>query len=257
MGREYHAWEYDLVRGIAARLTGEGKASFVTWTPDGQRVTFNWWKPGGPPNLYWQPVDGSSPMERLTTSEYNQFSGSWSPDGTTLAFVEFGPGIGRILLLDVRSRRVTPFLNSQSAQAYPEFSPDGRWLAYVSDESGRGEVYVRPFPGPGGKWQISQQGGYQPLWARTGKQLFYKWEDQVWAVDVQTAPVFSAGKPRLLFQQPGLGLGVPIRNWDLSLDGQRFLMVKSDERKPTPVTEMILVQNWFEELKRLAPAGNE
>jgi hypothetical protein len=148
-------------------------------------------------------------------------------------------------------------LNSQSAQAYPEFSPDGRWLAYVSYESGRYEVYVRPFPGPGGKWQISQQGGYQPLWARTGKQLFYKWEDQVWAVDVQTAPAFSAGKPRLLFQQPGLGGGVPIRGWDLSLDGQRFLMVKSDERKPTPVTEMILVQNWFEELKRLAPAGNE
>jgi serine/threonine-protein kinase len=249
MGREYHAWEYDLVRGIATRLTGEGKADYVTWTPDGKRVAFNWWKPGEPRNFYWQPVDGSSPMERLTTSEYSHSPGSWSPDGTTLAFLELQPGTGyRILLLDARSHRVTPFLNSHSEEIYPEFSPDGRWLAYSSDESGRWEVYVRPFPGPGGKWQISQQGGTEPLWARTGKQLFYRTGDQVWAVDVQTGPAFSAGKPRLLFEQPGFGGGIPIRGWDLSLDGQRFLMVKLDERKPTPLKEMILVQNWFEEL---------
>ncbi len=257
-GRESHVWEYDLVRGIATRLTGEGKASYVTWTPDGKRVAFKWYKPGLPVNLYWQPVDGSSPMERLTTSEYNQWPGSWSADGTTLAFVEYLPGVGhRILLLDVRSRRVTPFLNSQSDGLYPEFSPDGRWLVYGSNESGRHEIYVRPFPGPGGKWQISQQGGTEPLWARTGKQLYYRRGDKVWAVDVQTEPAFSAGRPRLLFEQPGLGGSGPIRTRDLSLDGQRFLMVKLDERKPTPVTEMILVQNWFEELKRLAPTGNK
>ena len=260
MGREYHAWEYDLVRGIAIRLTGEGKAFFVTWTPDGQRVAFAWWKSGGVPNLYWQPVDGSSPMERLTTSEYDQGPGSWSPDGTTLALVEDRPGLGsRILLLDVRTRRITPFLNTQSNEAYPEFSPDGRWLAYGSDESGRREVYVRPFPGPGEKWQISQEGRTEPLWARNGKQLFYQSVDryQNWAVDVQTGPVFSAGKPRLLFEQAGLQSTRPIRSWDLSLDGQRFLMVNFGETKPTPVTEMILVQNWFEELKRLAPTGKK
>jgi len=232
--KERHAWDYDLVRGIATRLTGEGSASDVIWTPDGKRVAFAWMQPGGPRNLYWQPADGSSPIERLTTNEYNQFSGSWSPDGTTLAFVECRLDFCQILLLDVRSRRITPFLNSQSVQAYPEFSPDGRWLAFASSESGRYEVYVRPFPGPGGQWQISQQGGTEPLWARNGKQLFYRHGDQIWAVDVQAGPAFSAGKARLLFEQPGFGSGQPIRTWDLSLDGQRFLMVKLDDRKPTP-----------------------
>jgi serine/threonine-protein kinase len=252
-----HLWEYDLARGIATRLTGEGNAYHVPWAPDGKRVAFGWWKPGDPSNLYWQPVDGSSPMERLTTSEYVQYPASWSPDGTTLAFVE---NYSRILLLDVRSRRVTPFSSSQASEWCPGFSPDGRWLAYGSDESGRREVYVRPFPGPGGKWQVSREGGTEPMWARTGKQLFYRRGDlkkQVWAVDVQTGPAFSAGKPRLLFEQPGFGPGDPIRNWDLSLDGLRFLMVKLDDRKPTPVTELILVQNWFEELKRLAPSSKK
>ena len=97
-----------------------------------------------------------------------------------------------------------------------------------------------------------------PLWARNGKQLFYRSiypGDQVWVVDVRTDGGFSASKPRLLFKAPGLSCAGPIRTWDLSLDGQRFLMVKLEERKSQPVTEMILVQNWFEELKRLAPAG--
>ena len=144
-------------------------------------------------------------MERLTQSEYVQWPGSWSPDGETLAFVEDHPDSGYdILLLHMRDRKVTPFLNSRFDEMYPEFSPDGRWMAYVSDESGREEVYVQPFPGPGGKWQISNEGGQEPLWSRNGKQLFYRRrENQVWVVDVQTGSGFSASKPRLLFEQPG------------------------------------------------------
>ena len=200
-------------------------------------------------------------MERLTTSDYLQSPGSWSPDGATLAFVEGHPDTPYdILLLDLRSRRVTPFLNSRAFEGWPEISPDGRWIAYVSDESGRWEIYVRPFPGPGGKWLISQEGGMEPLWARNGKQLFYRSTDpwgQVWLVDVRTNGGFSASKPRLLFKAPGLTQGAPIRSWDLSLDGQRFLILKLEEAKSTPVTEMVLVQNWFEELKRLIPAGKK
>jgi hypothetical protein len=260
LGREERVWVYDLNRGTASRLTAEGKTSYVTWTPDGKQVAFDWLK-SGPPNLHWQLADGSSAMERLTTSDYWQMQGSWSPDGATLAFVERPPDTNwDILLLDLRSRRVTPFLNSRAwGEGWPEFSPDGRWMAYVSDESGRWEVYVRTFPGPGGKWLISQEGGQEPLWARTGKQLFYRqWDkNQVWVVDIRTDGGFSASKPRLLFKAPGLGLGGPIRSWDLSLDGQRFLMVKNEEAKPTPVTEMVLVMNWFEELKRLAPSGKK
>jgi hypothetical protein len=152
---------------------------------------------------------------------------------------------------------VRPFLNSQFNEAYPEFSPDGRWIAYSSDESKRNEVYVRPFPVPGMKLQVSSQGGREPRWARNGKQLFYRWGDQVWVVDVRTDGGFSTGKPRLLFERPGYSPATAIRGYDLSQDGQRFLMVKREQRKPTPVTEMILVQNWFEELKRLAPIGKK
>jgi hypothetical protein len=162
-----------------------------------------------------------------------------------------------VAVLDTRSGRVTPFLNSQFSETHPEFSPDGRWLAYTSDESKRDEVYVRPFPGPGVKYPVSSAGGNSPLWARNGKQLFYQWQDQVWVVDVLTDGGFATSKPRLLFEKPGYGLTSPLRSYDLSRDGQRFLMVKLEQRKPTPVTEMILVLNWFEELKRLMPTGKK
>jgi serine/threonine-protein kinase len=197
-------------------------------------------------------------MERLTTSESSQYPGSWTPNGQTLALAESPPGATYdISLLELGSRRVRPFLNSQFSERYPEFSPDGRWMAYVSDESTRDEVYVRPYPGPGMKHQVSSAGGDQPLWAKDGKRLFYRWQDQVWAVNVRTEGGLSTDKPRLLFERAGYSPGNPIRSYDLSLDGQQFLMVKLEQPKPEPVTELILVQNWFEELKRLVPAGKK
>ena len=253
MGREWQVWVYDLSRGTNSRLTTEGRAVYPIWTPDGKRLLFAWHK-SLLPNLWWQPYDGSSSMERLTTSEYDQKPGSWSSDGKSVALVEACPGTGNdIAILDVGSGRVTPFLNSQFSETYPEFSPDGRWMAYTSDESTRTEVYMREFPGPGMKYQISSEGGNQPLWARNGKQLFYRLQDQVWVADVRTDGGIAISKPRLLFEKSGYGGGIPIRSWDLSLDGQRFLMVKGEQQKPTPVIEMILVQNWFEELKRRVP----
>jgi serine/threonine-protein kinase len=256
-GRELQVYVYDLARGTNSRLTGEGWSFYAIWTPDGKRVLFSWGK-STTDSLFWQPYDGSSPMERLTTSEYGQRPGSWSSDGNTLAFVDFHPETGDdIALLDVQSKRVTQFLNSKYSEWYPEFSPDGRWMAYSSDESGRQEIYVRPFPGPGMRQQVTIEGGSEPLWARNGRQLFFRREDQVWAVDVRTDGVFVAGKPRLLFEKPGCVRTYPIRAYDLSLDSQRFLMVRFENWKPTPVTEMILILNWFEELKRLVPTGKK
>jgi len=255
--RQWQVWVYDLERGTNSRLTGEGRAGSLLWTPDGKRLLFGWQKSVAS-NLFWQPYDGSSPMERLTTGEYNQFPGSLSSDGKTVALVETHPDTGYdISVLDVPSGRVTPFLNTKSEEEYPDFSPDGRWIAYSSNESNRAEVYVRPFPGPGMKRLVSTEGGSQPLWARNGKQLFYRWQNQVWVVDVRTDGSFSTGKPRLLFEKSGYGLAIPIRGYDLSLDSQRFLMVKLEQRKPSPITEMILIQNWFEELKHLLPAAKK
>ena len=255
--RECQVWVYDLGTSTNSQLTREGLANWVIWTPDGQRLLFDWRK-SVVGNLFWQPHDESLPMERLTTSEYPQYPGSWSSDGKNIAFVERHPDTDYdIAVLDVRSGRITSFLNSRFIEEYPEFSLDGHWIAYSSNESGRLETYVRPFPGPGMKQQVSSEGGFEPIWSRNGKQLFYRWQAQVWAVDVQTEGGFAASKPHLLFEKPGCSDSQIIRSYDLSHDGQRFLMVKYEQRKPAPVTEIVLVLNWFEELKRLVPTGKK
>ena len=255
IGRDCQIWVYDLSAETNTRLTTEGRAMWPIWSPDGKRLVFSWHK-SLERKLYVQAFDGSSPMERMTTREVSQTPGSWSRDGEHLAFLEAHPGTGYdIMVLESRTKRVSSFLNSKYRESYPELSPDGRWIAYCSDESKKIEVYVRPFPGPGGKWQISTNGGNHPLWSRNGRQLFYLSGDQVWVVDIQTESGISTSNRRMLFEKPGYNWGAPIRAYDLSLDGQRFLMVKLEQSKPSPITEMILVQNWFEELKRLVPTG--
>jgi Tol biopolymer transport system component len=256
LGREGQVWVYDLATGTNSPLTAEGRANYPIWAPDGKRVLFSWHRSLAD-NLFWQPYDRSAPIERLTTSEYMQIPGSWSPDGKTVAFEEFLPDKGMyISMLEVSSGRVTPFLKSPTPvdEMFPEFSPDGRWMAYSSNESKRFEIYVQPFPGPGMRYPVSSEGGVMPVWAKNGKQLYYIWQDQVWVVDVRTDGGFATSKPRLLFKKSGLGSGSICRTFDLSLDGQRFLMVKGEQRKAAPVTEMVLFLNWFEELKRLVPA---
>jgi serine/threonine-protein kinase len=136
------------------------------------------------------------------------------------------------------------------------FSPDGRRLAYVSGESGRAEVYVVSYPGPGGKWQISNDGGGEPVWARSGRELFYRNGDKMMAVDIATEPSFSAGKPKLLFEgryNRGRWGGHP--NYDVTPDGRRFLMVKGRSREQDAPNQLNVVQNWLDELKRRAAAA--
>jgi len=253
--RERRVWIFDVSRGTTTQLTGEGLATWAIWMPNGKRLVFGWAK-SGMPNLWWRASDGSSPMEQLAADAGRQHPGSFTPDGSMLAFVDYHPQPSdNILLLDMKTRGVTAVLTSKAREIYPEISPDGRWLAYASNESGRMEIFMGPFPGLGGKWQISNAGGTEPIWSKDGKQLFYRRSAQVWVVGIRTEGGFYAGRPHLLFEQRGLGFGDPIRNWDLAPDGRSFLMVKSEETKPEPVTEMVLVQNWFEELKRLCPTG--
>ena len=255
-------WLYDLSRDTMTRFTFDGDYNPVpAWTPDGKRIAFESNKEGTP-NLFWQLADGNGGLERLTTSDYIQVPMSWSPDGKLLAFMEVNPITGvDIWVLRTgdpsagsgQIRKSQPFLRTPFSEGAPAFSPDGRWLAYISNESGRYEVYVQPYPGPGGKWQISTEGGTEPKWNPGGRELFYRSGEKMMAVDVATQSGFAAGKPRMLFEGRYELSPVQSDNYDVSSDGQRFLMLKpTAQAAPTQIN---VVLNWFEELKQKVPTG--
>jgi len=255
--QEDQIWLYDLARGTLTRFTLEGASNDIpVWTPDGERIAFYSTKEG-PNNLFWQMADGSGGLERLTTHEYGEQPRSWSPDGQLLAFTRIDATTRRdIWVLRMSDRKAEPFLRTQFTEGAPAFSPDGRWIAYASDESGRPEIYVQPYPGPGGKWPVSTEGGTQPVWNPGGRELFYRSGNKMMAVEITTQPTISPGRPRMLFERPYLQSPFPLTNpgYDVSSDGQRFLMVKQGEQAPTQIN---VVLNWFEELKRRAPAGTK
>jgi serine/threonine-protein kinase len=250
-------WLYDISRGTMTRLTfDESTECWPRWTPDGARITFSSDRPGGS-GIYWIPADGSGAAERISTED-KTIPASWSPDGRVLAFVHFtGTGRKEIWMLPPGGEP-QPFSESPFSERYPAFSPDGRWLAYVSAPSGRSEIYVTPYPGPGPRVQISTDGGFSPAWAPNGRELFFVVSREngrttsMWAVDITTEPSFSAGKPRKLFRGDYRGTS-PVRNYDVAPDGQTFLMIKGDFELEEPVTLLHVTLNWFEELKRLAP----
>jgi len=256
--QETQAWLYDLSRETLARLTFEGNTNFnPVWTPDGNRIVFQSNREG-PQNLFWQWADGSGGLERLATSEYVNAPMSWSPDGQLLAFLEVNPNTGYdILVLRLTDRKTQPFLRTPFNESAARFSPDGRWLAYISDESGHWEIYVQPYPGPGGKWQISTEGGTEPLWNPNGRELFYRSGDKMMAVEITTKPSFSAGKPKVLFEGRYQLAPGTFPNYDVSPDGQRFLMLKPSEQGAASPTQINVVLNWFEELKRNVPAAKK
>ena len=241
------------------RLTFEGINEHPTWTPDGRRVTFRSDRAGAT-NLFWKPADGSGAAERLTTSENTQSPSSWSPDGQVLAFYErpiggaFTPNRDIWVLPIEGEQKPRPFLQTPFEEAGAVFSPEGRWLAYMSTESGRQEIYVQPFPGPGGKWQISTEGGREPAWARNGREIFYRNGDQLMAVDITTDPTFSAGTPKVLFEGTFEMANLSRANYDVAPDGQRFVMIQEGGSDSAPA-QINFVLNWFEELKRRVPVG--
>ena len=192
-------WMLDIGRGTFPRFTFDGDSHLPVWTPDGERLIFTSSRGGPDANLFWKRADGSGDAERLLTSEHHQDAGSFSPDGRVLAFAELDPTTKWDLwLLDLEGeRKAQPFLRTEFGERHPMISPDGRWLAYSSDESGRFEVYVQPFPGGGRKSLISTAGGDQPLWAPNGRELYYRAGDKVMVASVQTEPQFVPGKPRV------------------------------------------------------------
>ena len=259
--QENDLWIWDLRRATLTRLTLDPRQdSFPVWTPDGGRIVFSSTR-GGATNLWWQAADGTGAAERLTTSSNAQFVTGITPDGAAVVFDESTPTMGRDLLqlaLD-GTRRVTPLLQTKFDERNGIVSPDGRWLAYESNSSGSFEIYVRPFPiVGGGQWQISTAGGRQPLWARSGKELFYLGADGM----LLRAPVEASGATwnngtpiKLLEGRYRFFSGLGVRTYDVSPDGQRFLMIKAPGTDASAAPALIVVQHWDEELKRLVPTG--
>ena len=254
MGLQQDIWVYDIARDTSTRLTVEGMNTWPSWTPDGRRITFNSQRSGNAFNLFWMPADASGPAERLAPSAEYQSVPSWSPDGKTLAFLS--PSQWDIWVLSLEGdRKPRPFLETPFSERHPAFSPDGRWLAYSSDVTGQAEVYVQAYPGPEGRHHISTDGGNSPAWDPSGRELFYLNGDKMMAVDIATDPTFIAGRPHTLFEAP-YAYAWPGRAYDVSPDGRRFLMVPRTVPEPMDWTHVIVVLNWFEELKRLVPAGD-
>jgi len=258
-GTNYDVWISEVARGSLTRLTSHPDEDFgPIWTPDGKQLTFSSELSGATPTLWWRPADASGPQELLLERELNlsRWPTSWSPDGQTLAFTQGGSNIW--MLPREGERKPWAFLNTEFYEAGAVFSPDGRWLVYESNETGRDEVYLQPFSvtGPGGKLPVSIGGGAEPVWPRDSRDLFYRNGDKMMAVAIETEPELSVGTPRLLFEGRFLEKGpVPLRrNYDVSADGQRFLMIQR-EQDLVP-TEIIVILNWFEELKRLVPTDN-
>ena len=269
-GKNNDIWVYELGRDRLTRLTFAGEASRVpVWTPDGQRITYASQEKAGTFNLYWKRADGAGDAQRLTENKNSQRPYSWRADGKFLAFTQMNPDTASDIMIlpfegDEKSGRKPGepkvFLNSPYDETSPAFSPDGRWLAYASNESGNYEVYVRPFPGPGGKWQISTGGGQFPKWSRNGKEFFYRTRDGKLMVAVYTVSgdSFVAGKPQLW--SPGQFLDLvnlgPFYNFDLHPDGKRFAVVKTPgPGEGTLVNKVTFIFNFFDELRRKVPAG--
>src|SRR5262249_6283690 len=248
-GANTDVWTYDAARDAPTRLTSNpGADRTPVWTPDGQRLVYSSSSGSGDAlNLYWQRADSSGDATRLTTSPNPQSPGSWHPSGRLLAFSEIRAQTGPdLLILPVEGDEAsgwkpgspTVFLSTPSGETQPRFSPDGRWLAYESTESGTVEIYVRPFPGPGGKFPISTGGG-NAVWSRARRELLYRAPDGRIMVVPYTAAgdAFQAEKPRVWSETP-----VQVRplggSFDLHPDGARVVMapVTGTTSGPTHVT---------------------
>jgi serine/threonine protein kinase/Tol biopolymer transport system component len=240
-------WIHDVRRaGFINLTTGVSLGNtFAVWTPDGRNVLFRTLT-----GIRKVDADGGSDTQVLGTTTLFSLPTSVSPDGHTLAYIVQTPETsGDVYALSLQGEpQPRPIVRTPAYDGGGQFSPDGRWLVYVSNESGQFEVYLRPFPGPDRRVPVSTEGGTHPRWNPAGKELFYRNGNRMMVVDVSTAPDLPA--PRVLFEQRyAFGSAQPVANYDVSADGQRFVMVRDDSASG----RLNLVVNWFEELKRVVP----
>jgi dipeptidyl aminopeptidase/acylaminoacyl peptidase len=247
----YDIWSCDLARGVKTRQTfgsaSTGGSIYAVWSPDGKRIAYQAYR-DGKHAIYQKPSDGSSSEELLVEgSDRYKFPTDWSPDGKVLAYQEGKPGGWSIWMVPMEDgRKPYLFRDVPFSEREATFSPDGRWLAYTSNESGEIRVYVAPFPGPGGKWQVSSGGGISPRWRRDGREIYYLSPDsKIMAADVAAhGSSFEIGTVRTLFEARPYGV---FGRFDVTADGQRFIMPFEPGTAASAIT---LVVNWTEDLER-------
>lgn len=246
----FNIWKLDARRGSMTRLSFGGTEGNSVWMPDGSGLVFDSARTGVR-NLYRTSTDGSGDEERLTDSTEPQHVSDVSPDGKSVLFSQLSPSSGFdlwLLPLTSGDRKPRQFLATRFGERSARFSPDGRWVTYLSNESGREELYVRPFPGPGGRWQVSIDGAAFGLFAGNGEEILYRKGNTFYAVPVKTGPPFEVGQPQLLFERnyaPG---------WTCAPDGQRLLVMRGGA---VPVSKQIsIVLNWFDDLQRRVPVNH-
>ncbi len=248
-------WVHDAVRGTKTRLTDDpGPDGYPTWLPSGEQITFDSDR-GGSGGIFSKPADGSGEAVLLVGEHAVRRAPDWSRDGKLLIYWARGnedTGADLWYLKPKAGGEVyepTTYLRTAADERIAVFSPDGRYVAYVSNESGRGEIYVRPFPEGTGKWQVSINGGTQPRWRKDGSELFYVQEDQLIAVSVSTVRGFSSGTPKLLFRDRWLRSPFPKQRYDVSADGLAFVLREEAELDAGKRPAIRVVQNWFAEFK--------
>jgi Tol biopolymer transport system component len=244
-------WVVDLTRGSWDRVVSGGINWMPVWVGGGRFLAFGSNR-SGPLNVFLMPLDRSLPVEQLTSGPNWAWPTSSSPDGKTLIIEVSSPATGwDISALSLTGdHELRPFLGSPVNEMDARFSPDGRWVAYDSDESGRSEVFVTAFPGPGPRSQVSVNGGTAPVWSRNGRELFFEGGGKMMAAAVETRPEFKAAVPRPLFELGNLG------DYDVAPDGQRFVMVRS-MGKGKSAEALSVVLGWSDELKRRTPGGKQ
>jgi Tol biopolymer transport system component len=251
-------WVYDLARGSGTRLTFDPALDgFVIWTPNSRWVTFRSDREGQR-NIYRKRADGTGEVQQLTQTDVPSTTDGWTPDGRTLLFhnsTDTGPDLWVLRLgEDGTPGKPKLFLQTAHAEYRARFSPDGRWVAYQSNEAGRFELYVRPFPAGEGRWQISNNGGWSPAWSRTRQELYYREGSKMMAVTYSAeGGSFRADPPWVLFDGEYLSSQSGGPAYTLHPDGKRFLMMKSAALEEPQLAQLVFIQNFFDELRRIMP----
>ncbi len=270
--RDRDIWIYELASGRSTRLTRDGSSQMGVWDPTASRIAYSS-ATSGNLEAWVAPADGTGQPRRLTSLGGQIHVDSWSADGKLLTFHRHATGTGVpvstsaadsaatafVLPMDGADPQPQRFLEDEIGPEGADFSPDGRYVTYLSIETGERETYVRPYPGPEGRVPVSVGGGREPMWGANG-DLFYRSSngERMFAVSAQTTPKLKIGTPVQLFQGPYYipATGSPRPQYDVSADGQRFLMItahKSNDADARP--RIVVVQNWFDELKRLVPVN--